>query len=83
MILRDDGEVESASDESKCESMSAFEDVGDVEYIVNSESLVILSISSWNMISSLEVATCLFLETNQNLFGSIFFLKVKKERGFW
>jgi hypothetical protein len=43
MILRDDGEVESASDESECESMSAFEDV---EYIVNSESLVILSISS-------------------------------------
>jgi hypothetical protein len=46
MILRADGEVESASDESECESMSAFEDVGDVEYIVNSESLVILSISS-------------------------------------
>jgi hypothetical protein len=46
MILRDDGEVKSASNESECESMSAFENVGDVKYIVNCESLIILSISS-------------------------------------
>jgi len=41
MILRDDGVVESASDESECESMSALEDASDIEYVVNDESLVI------------------------------------------
>jgi hypothetical protein len=39
MILRDDGVVESASDESECESMSALEDASDIEYFVNDESL--------------------------------------------
>jgi len=37
MILRDDREVESSSDESECESMLAVEDANDVEYTVNDE----------------------------------------------
>jgi len=37
MILRDDREVESSSDESECESMPAVEDANDVEYTVNDE----------------------------------------------
>jgi len=41
MILRDDGEVELANDKYECDSMSALEDVSDVEDIVNGESLVI------------------------------------------
>jgi hypothetical protein len=37
MILRDDREVESSSDESECESMPVVEDANDVEYTVNDE----------------------------------------------
>jgi hypothetical protein len=37
MILRDDREVESSSDESECENMPAVEDANDVEYTVNDE----------------------------------------------
>jgi hypothetical protein len=41
MILRDDREVELASDESECESISAFKDSSNVEYDVNGKSFVI------------------------------------------
>jgi hypothetical protein len=41
MILRDDREVELASDESKYESISAFKDASNVEYDVNGKSFVI------------------------------------------
>jgi hypothetical protein len=41
MILRDDGEVELATDESEYKSMWALKNVSDVEYVVNNESLVI------------------------------------------
>jgi hypothetical protein len=33
MILRDDNEIKSASDESECESLPTLEDVKDVKYI--------------------------------------------------
>jgi hypothetical protein len=42
MILRNDGEVESISDESKCENISRLKDVDDVEYVVNGEFVVIM-----------------------------------------
>jgi hypothetical protein len=42
MILRNDGEVESVSDESKCENISGLEDADDVEYVVNGEFIVIM-----------------------------------------
>jgi hypothetical protein len=41
MILRDDWEVESTKDWSKCDSMLAFKNASDVEYVVNDEFLVI------------------------------------------
>jgi len=41
MILRYDGEIESTSDESKCESMTTLEDASNVEYVVNSDFFVI------------------------------------------
>jgi len=41
MILRDDGEVESTTDESEYKSIWVLKDVSDVEYVVNNESLVI------------------------------------------
>lgn len=42
MILRNDGEVKSVSDESKYENISRLEDVGDVEYVVNGEFIVVM-----------------------------------------
>jgi len=41
MILRYDGEIESTSDESKCESMTTLEDASNVEYVINGEFFVI------------------------------------------
>ena len=43
MILRNDGEVESASDEFECESTPQFEDTSDecVEYPVEREKLLV------------------------------------------
>jgi hypothetical protein len=41
MILKDDGKVESTSDEYEAEKMIAFEDASNVEYAINGELFVI------------------------------------------
>jgi hypothetical protein len=41
MILKDDGKVESTSDEYEGENMIAFEDASNVEYAINGELFVI------------------------------------------
>jgi len=41
MILRDDEEIVSTSDESDCDDMPPLEDASDLEYVVSDEVLVI------------------------------------------
>jgi len=41
MILRDDGEIVSTSEESDCDDMPPFENVSDLEYAVGDKVLVI------------------------------------------
>jgi hypothetical protein len=46
MILRDDGEIVSTSEESDCDEMP-LEDSGDLEYVVGDEVLVIRRLLSF------------------------------------